>query len=41
MNEPHLQDEFSIPFYRECPGYREVKANAVTNSLITDDNKEV
>ena len=41
MNELHLQDKFSIPFFREGLGYREVTANTVTNSLITDNNKEV
>jgi len=41
MNEPHLQDKFLIPFFREGLGYREVKANTVTNSLVTDNNKEV
>jgi len=32
MNELHLQDMFLIPFFREGLGYREVKANTVTNS---------
>jgi type I restriction enzyme R subunit len=34
MNEIHLQDKFLIPFFRESLGYRDVKANTVTNSLI-------
>jgi len=41
MNELHLQDKFLIPFFRDEPGYRKVKANTVTNSLITGNNKEV
>ena len=38
MNELHPQDKFSIPFFRECPGYREVKSNTVTNSLIIEED---
>jgi len=38
MNELHLQDKFLIPFFREGPGYREVKANTVTNSLIIEED---
>ncbi|KAF5414804.1 MAG: hypothetical protein C5S49_06595 [Candidatus Methanogaster sp.] len=41
MNELHLQDKFLIPFFREGPGYREVKANTVTISPVTGNNKEV
>ncbi len=41
MNELHLQDKFLIPFFRDDPGYRKVKVNTVTNSLITGNNKEV
>jgi len=40
MNELHLQDKFLISFYREGLGYRKVKANTVTNSLITGNSKE-
>jgi type I restriction enzyme, R subunit len=36
----HLGDKFLIPFFREGLGYRKVKANTVTNSLITGNNKE-
>ncbi len=36
MNELHLQDKFLIPFFREGLGYREVKANTVTKSLIIE-----
>ena len=38
MNELHLQDKFLIPFFREGLGYREVKANTVTNSLIIEED---
>jgi len=38
MNELHLQDKFLIPFFREDLGYREVKANTVTNSLIIEED---
>lgn len=38
MNELHLQDKFLIPFFREGVGYREVKANTVTNSLIIEED---
>lgn len=40
MNELHLQDKFLIPFFREGLGYREVKANTVTNSLIIEEDLE-
>ncbi|MEA2014023.1 MAG: hypothetical protein U9N38_01750 [Thermodesulfobacteriota bacterium] len=38
MNELHLQDKFLIPFFREGLGYREVKPNTVTNSLIIEED---
>jgi len=38
MDELHLQDKFLIPFFREGPGYREVKASTVTNSLIIEED---
>lgn len=38
MNELHLQDKFLLPFFRENLGYREVKANTVTNSLIIEED---
>lgn len=38
MNELHLQDKFLLPFFREGLGYREVKANTVTNSLIIEED---
>ena len=38
MNELHLQDRFLIPFFREGLGYREVKANTVTQSLIIEED---
>ena len=41
MNELPPHNKFSIPFFREGLGSREAKANTVTNSLITDNNKEV
>ncbi|MCD4816936.1 MAG: hypothetical protein K8R06_11140 [Methanosarcinales archaeon] len=28
----HMQDQFLIPFFRECFGYNEVKHNTVTSS---------
>jgi type I restriction enzyme R subunit len=40
MSELHLQDKFLIPFFMDDPDYRKVKANTVTNSLITGNNKE-
>lgn len=40
MNELHLQDKFLLPFFREGLGYREVKANTVTNSLIIEEDLE-
>ena len=38
MNELHLQDKFLIPFCREGLGYKEVKANTVTQSLIIEED---
>ncbi|MEK4140087.1 DEAD/DEAH box helicase family protein [Paenibacillus sp. FSL L8-0333] len=38
MNELHLQDKFLLPFFRENLGYREVKANTVTNELIIEED---
>lgn len=38
MNELHLQDKFLIPFFREGLGYKEVKANTVTQSLIIEED---
>ncbi|MCK5509475.1 MAG: DEAD/DEAH box helicase family protein [Desulfobacterales bacterium] len=38
MNELYLQDKFLIPFFRDCLGYREVKANTVTQSLIIEED---
>jgi type I restriction enzyme R subunit len=38
MNELHLQDKFLIPFFREGLGYKEVKANTITNSLIIQED---
>lgn len=38
MNELHLQDKFLLPFFREDLGYREVKANTVTNELIIEED---
>ena len=38
MNELHLQDKFLIPFFLDCLGYKEVKANTVTQSLIIEED---
>ena len=38
MNELYLQDRFLLPFFREGLGYREVKANTVSNSLIIEED---
>lgn len=38
MNELHLQDRFLIPFITETLGYKEVKANTVSNSLIIEED---
>lgn len=40
MNEINLQDKFLIPFFKESIGYREVKANTITNSLIIEEDLE-
>ena len=40
MKKLHPQDKFLIPFFRDDPGYRKLKTNTVTNSLITGNNKE-
>lgn len=40
MNELHLQDRFLLPFLRDIVGYREVKANTVTHSLIIEEDLE-
>ncbi len=40
MNELHLQDRFLIPFFTESLGYREVKANTISNSLIIEEDLE-
>ncbi|MDT4290559.1 hypothetical protein RO575_13415 [Methylomonas sp. MO1] len=38
MNELHLQDRFLVPFLRDGLGYREVKANTITQSLIIEED---
>ena len=38
MNELHLQDKFLIPYFLEGLGYKEVKANTVTNALIIEED---
>lgn len=38
MNELHLQDKFLIPFFRDGLGYKEVKANTVTQTLIIEED---
>jgi type I restriction enzyme, R subunit len=40
MNELHLQDKFLIPFFCSKLGYREVKANTISNSLIIEEDLE-
>lgn len=40
MNELNLQDKFMIPFFCNELGYREVKANTVTNSLVIEEDLE-
>ena len=40
MNELHLQDKFLIPFFRDELGYREVRANTITSSLIIEEDLE-
>lgn len=41
MNELHLQDKFLVPFIVNGLGYKEVKANTVSNSLIIEEDLEV
>ncbi len=38
MNELHLQDKFLIPYFVEGLGYKEVKANTITNTLIIEED---
>lgn len=38
MSELHLQDKFLVPFIKTELGYREVKPNTVTNSLIIEED---
>ena len=38
MSELHLQDKFLVPFIKSELGYREVKPNTVTNSLIIEED---
>lgn len=38
MKEVHLQDRFVIPYFINNLGYKEVKANTVTNSLIIEED---
>lgn len=38
MNELHLQDKFLIPFFCNDLGYKEVKPNTVTQSLIIEED---
>ncbi|MGL4503275.1 MAG: type I restriction endonuclease, partial [Planktothrix sp.] len=40
MSELHLQDKFLVPFIQSELGYREVKPNTVTNSLIIEEDLE-
>ncbi len=40
MNELHLQDKFLVPFIVDGLGYREVKANTVSPSLIIEEELE-
>jgi type I restriction enzyme, R subunit len=40
MIELHLQDRFLIPFIVEGLGYKEVKANTISNSLIIEEDLE-
>jgi len=40
MHETQLQDKFIIPFFRDTLGYKEVKANTVSNSLIIEEDLE-
>ncbi|MCG8599249.1 MAG: TIR domain-containing protein [Verrucomicrobiales bacterium] len=38
MNELHLQDKFLVPFFVDELGYREVKANTISHSLIIEED---
>ncbi|MFA7240809.1 MAG: DEAD/DEAH box helicase family protein [Sulfuricellaceae bacterium] len=38
MNELHLQDKFLIPYFRDGLGYKEVKANTITQALIIEED---
>lgn len=38
MSELHLQDKFLVPWIKSDLGYREVKPNTVTNSLIIEED---
>ncbi|MGK7959388.1 DEAD/DEAH box helicase family protein [Crocosphaera sp.] len=38
MNEKYLQENFLVPFIKTELGYREVKPNTVTNSLIIEED---
>jgi type I restriction enzyme, R subunit len=38
MNELHLQDKFLIPYFVKGLGYKEVKANTITNELIIEED---
>lgn len=38
MNELHLQDKFLVPFIVDGLGYREVKANTISSSLIIEED---
>ena len=41
MNELHLQDKFLIPFFIDKVnglGYKEVKANTISNNLIIEED---
>ena len=38
MNELHLQDKFLIPYFVDGLGYKEVKANTITNALIIEED---
>lgn len=44
MNELHLQDKFLVPFFTDKVnglGYKEVKANTITNNLIIENDLKV
>ena len=40
MNEQNLQEKFLIPFFVDTLGYKEVKANTISNSLIIEEDLE-